>query len=39
MKLTVEAIPTPKGFIHPPSKYDALPRHEFSMGLIGKILN
>jgi Ni2+-binding GTPase involved in maturation of urease and hydrogenase len=34
MKLTVEAIPTPKGFVHPPAKYDALPRHEFSMGLI-----
>jgi hypothetical protein len=34
MKLTVEAIPTPKGFQHPAAKYDALPRHEFSMGLI-----
>jgi hypothetical protein len=34
MKLTVEAIPTPKSFIHPPAKHDALPRHEFSMGLI-----
>ena len=30
MKLTVEAIPTPKGFIHPPAKHDALPRHEFT---------
>jgi hypothetical protein len=39
MKLTVEAIPTPKGFVHPPAKYDALPRHEFSMGLIGKFIN
>lgn len=29
MKLTVEAIPTPKGFQHPPAKHDALPRHEF----------
>jgi len=29
MKLTVEAIPTPKSFIHPPAKHDALPRHEF----------
>lgn len=29
MKLTVEAIPTPKGFQHPAAKYDALPRHEF----------
>jgi hypothetical protein len=36
MKLIVEAIPTPKGFVHPPAKHDALPRHEFSMGLIGK---
>lgn len=34
MKLTVEAIPTPKSFIHPPARHDALPRHEFSMGLI-----
>jgi len=34
MKLTVEAIPTPKGFVHPPAKHDALPKHEFSMGLI-----
>lgn len=34
MKLTVEAIPTPKGFAHPVAKHDALPRHEFSMGLI-----
>jgi hypothetical protein len=34
MKLTVEAIPTPKGFVHPSAKHDALPRHEFSMGLI-----
>jgi hypothetical protein len=34
MKLTVEAIPTPKGFVHPAAKHDALPRHEFSMGLI-----
>ena len=38
MKLTVEAIPTPKGFVHPPAKHDALPRHEFSMGLIGKFI-
>lgn len=29
MKLTVQAIPTPKGFQHPAAKYDALPRHEF----------
>lgn len=34
MKLTVEAIPTPKGFAHPPARHDALPKHEFSMGLI-----
>lgn len=38
MKLKVEAIPTPKGFVHPPAKHDALPRHEFSMGLIGKFI-
>jgi len=38
MKLTVEAIPTPKSFIHPPARHDALPRHEFSMGLIGKFI-
>lgn len=29
MNLTVQAIPTPKGFQHPAAKYDALPRHEF----------
>jgi len=29
MRLTVEAIPTPKGFQHPAAKHDALPRHEF----------
>ncbi|MGL5112700.1 MAG: hypothetical protein ACRC6O_08690 [Flavobacterium sp.] len=39
MKLTVEAIPTPKGFQHPTAKHDALPRHEFSMGLIGKFID
>lgn len=39
MRLNVEAIPTPKGFQHPPAKHDALPRHEFSMGLIGKFID
>lgn len=34
MKLKVEAIPVPQNFVHPPAKHDALPRHEFSMGLI-----
>jgi Ni2+-binding GTPase involved in maturation of urease and hydrogenase len=34
MRLNVEAIPTPKGFLHPPAPHDALPKHEFSMGLI-----
>ena len=34
MRLNVEAIPTPKGFQHPPAPHDALPNHEFSMGLI-----
>jgi hypothetical protein len=34
MKLTVEAIPTPKGFQHPPAPHDALPKHEFTIGLI-----
>lgn len=34
MKLKVEAIPTPKGFQHPPPPHDALPKHEFTIGLI-----
>lgn len=34
MKLNVEAIPTPIGFIHPPPRNDVLPKHEFSLGLI-----
>ena len=34
MKLKVNPIPTPKGYIHPPPKHDVLPRHEFSCGLI-----
>lgn len=34
-KLIVKPIPVPLGFIHPPPPNDVLPRHEFSMGLIG----
>jgi Poxvirus A32 protein len=34
MKLTVEPIPSPPGADHPPPKHDALPQHEFTMGLI-----
>jgi len=35
-RLIVKPIPVPKGFIHPPPPSEILPRHEFSMGLIGK---
>lgn len=34
MKLTVEPIKVPRGYVHPPPKNDILPRHEFSLGLI-----
>lgn len=34
MKLVVEPIKVPRGYIHPPPKDDILPRHEFSLGLI-----
>jgi hypothetical protein len=34
MKLKVEPIPIPRGYIHPVPKYDVLPRHEFSFGII-----
>jgi len=34
MRLTVEAIPVPRGYIHPPPKNDVLPKHEFTMGII-----
>lgn len=34
MKLNVEPIPVPRGYIHPPPPNDILPRHEFTMGLI-----
>ena len=35
MKLEVQAIPVPLGFNHPATPGDILPRHEFSMGIIG----
>lgn len=34
MKLKVNPIPVPRGYIHPPPNDEILPRHEFSMGLI-----
>jgi len=34
MKLEVKPIPVPKGYVHTPPKYDQLPRHEFSFGII-----
>ena len=34
MKLTVNPIPVPKDYVHPPPANDILPRHEFSMGII-----
>lgn len=30
----VRPIPVPLGYKHPPAPYDALPTHEFTMGLI-----
>ena len=32
--LTVEAIPVPKDYCHPPPPNDVLPRHEFTMGIV-----
>lgn len=34
--LKVKPIPVPMGYVHPPPPNDILPRHEFTMGLIGK---
>lgn len=34
MKLVVNPIPVPKGYIHPVPKDEILPRHEFTLGLI-----
>lgn len=34
MKLKVEPIPVPRGYIHPPAPDEILPRHEFTLGLI-----
>jgi len=34
MKLVIEPVKVPRGYIHPPPKNDILPRHEFSLGLI-----
>jgi hypothetical protein len=36
MKLNVDPIPVPRGYIHPPPPNEILPRHEFTLGLIGK---
>jgi hypothetical protein len=33
-KLTVEEIPVPGEFMHPPPPDDRLPKHEFTMGII-----
>jgi hypothetical protein len=35
MRLTVDPIPVPQGYIHPPPSDDRLPKHEFTMGIIG----
>lgn len=34
MKLTVDSIPVPRGYIHPPAPDERLPKHEFTLGLI-----
>lgn len=34
MKLEVKAIPVPASSAHPPPPADALPKHEFSIGII-----
>lgn len=34
MKLTVDPIPIPRGYIHPPAPDERLPKHEFTLGLI-----
>lgn len=34
MKLNIEAVPVPRGYVHPPPPHDVLPKHEFSMGII-----
>jgi hypothetical protein len=38
MKLSVDPVPVPRGYIHPPAADERLPRHEFTMGIIGKFL-
>lgn len=34
MKLNIEPIPIPRGYVHPPPPDDRLPRHEFTLGII-----
>lgn len=34
LPLEVKPIPVPKGYVHPPPKYEQLPTHEFTMGII-----
>lgn len=34
MRLTVDPIPVPQGYIHPAPSDDRLPKHEFTMGII-----
>ena len=36
--LQVKPIKVPSSYIHPPPPNEALPRHEFTLGLIGKFL-
>lgn len=36
-KLDVKPIPVPLGFNHPDTPGNILPRHEFSMGIIGMV--
>lgn len=34
MRLTVDPVPVPRGYIHPPPADERLPNHEFTMGII-----
>jgi hypothetical protein len=37
MKLDVKEIPVPTKYKHPPPVSDVLPKHEFTIGIIGKL--
>lgn len=34
MKLDIEPVHVPRGYVHPPPPDDRLPRHEFTLGII-----